>query len=31
MVDIRPAATMLCVPRLLSEDLVVEIDAIAVR
>jgi len=29
--DIRPAATMLYVPRLLSEDLFVEIDAIAVR
>lgn len=29
--DIRPAATMLYVPRLLSKELLVEIDAVAVR
>lgn len=29
--DIRPAATMLYVPRLLGEELLVEIDAVAVR
>ena len=29
--DIRPAATMLYVPRLLSEELLVEIDVVAVR
>jgi len=29
--EIRPAATMLYVPRLLSDDVLVEIDAVAVR
>lgn len=29
--EIRPAATMLYVPRLLNEELLVEIDAVAVR